>query len=258
MALRSLLLTCAFVSASSFVTTSISSSRASLPTYLVPVQYFFPQTNKVETSLRLTSEPREEDDRGRSNIVIIQNHEDYVRFLEDNGDSLLCIKYYASWCKSCAKFGIHYRKLARDEADQNIRFAEVEYTQNTKLCKTLKVKKLPTVHMYRKGKGKISDMTCRPSQFQDVIDEVHRLLENPEESSLPEYTPVDMDRLEAELNQNNAYNDEKTETSLFEQTMTAGGKLAEEIMPEMTKEKKQGKVKVNDESKEKSWFPFTF
>jgi hypothetical protein len=67
-----------------------------------------------------------------------------------------------------------------------------------------------------------------------------------------------MDRLEAELNQNNAYNDEKTETSLFEQTMTAGKKLAEEIMPEMTKEKKQGKVKVNDESKEKSWFPFTF
>ena len=53
-------------------------------------------------------------------------------------------RFYASWCKSCQKFGTKYRKLAYDEGDQlnaegsitqlgNVRFAEVEYTANAQV-----------------------------------------------------------------------------------------------------------------------------
>ena len=59
----------------------------------------------------------------------------------------------------------------------NVRFAEVEYSQNAKLCKSLKVKKLPTVHYYKRGGGKLSELTCKPSQFQLAIDEMNRLLD---------------------------------------------------------------------------------
>eukprot|EP00985_Skeletonema_marinoi_P031357 scaffold37663_cov132-Skeletonema_marinoi.AAC.5 len=59
----------------------------------------------------------------------------------------------------------------------NVRFAEVEYSQNAKLCKSLKVRKLPTVHYYKRGGGKLSELTCKPSQFQLAIDEMNRLLD---------------------------------------------------------------------------------
>ena len=74
---------------------------------------------------------------------------------------LLLYRFYATWCKSCQRFGLKYRHLARDEGDHiigteaedsiavthtgEVRFAEIEYASSAKLCKTLKVKKLPTV-----------------------------------------------------------------------------------------------------------------
>lgn len=81
-----------------------------------------------------------------------------------------------------------FRHLAFEEGDHlnpngevvhvgNVRFAEVEYSQCAQLCKTLKVRKLPTVHYYREGEGKLSEMTCKPSQFQLVIDEMNRLVD---------------------------------------------------------------------------------
>ena len=72
--------------------------------------------------------------------------------------------------------------------------------------------KLPTVHMYRKGSGKIVDMTCKPSLFHLVIDELHRVLGDvgkPDES-----------------NSNDA----------FDATMVAGSALGEEIVASLKKE----------------------
>lgn len=98
------------------------------------------------------------------------------------------MKFYASWCKSCKRFGVSFRHLAFEEGDHlhpngdvvhlgNVRFAEVEYSANAQLCKTLKVRKLPTVHYYKRGEGKLSELTCKPSQFQVVVDEMNRLMD---------------------------------------------------------------------------------
>lgn len=142
-------------------------------------------TRPVRLSGKATDD---EEDRSRPNIVVIKTHQDYIKFLDED-DRLCVIKFYASWCKSCARFGKRYRHLAFDEGDRinfegsiyhsgKVRFAEVEYTASAKLCKSLKVRRLPTVHMYRKGKGKIADMTCKPSEFHFVVDEMHRLLDD--------------------------------------------------------------------------------
>ena len=95
-------------------------------------------------------------------------------------------RFYASWCKSCAKFGIKYKRLARERGDVlvsdevvrvgDVRFAECEYTANAKLCKTLKVKRLPSVHFYVRGKGKVSEVVTKPSEFDMVERELERLL----------------------------------------------------------------------------------
>ena len=56
------------------------------------------------------------------------------------------------------------------------RFAEVEYTANARLCKSLKVKRLPSVHFFVRGRGKVSEVVTRPSQFDMVERELERLL----------------------------------------------------------------------------------
>ena len=126
--------------------------------------------------------------------------------------------------------------------------------------------------MYRKGKGKISDMTCRPSNFQDVVDEMNRLLllnDSDEEIRLEESSTVHGDSAVATTPElpffavmtekkktNNGKIEESTEAS-FDETMKAGSNLADGILKEV--QKKTEKSKIKEGAKEKSpWFPFTF
>jgi len=191
----------------------------------------------------------DEEVRGRPNIVVIKNHEDYVNFLEED-DRLCIIKFYANWCKSCQKFGIKYRRLAYEEGDHidiagsmvhmgKVRFAEAEYSASAELCKSLQVRKLPTVHMFRKGEGKIADMTCKPSLFHLVIEEMHQLMDN---SGIEESLPC-----------------AKPETKIYAGTngnitSTSFDELGDEIMTSLRKKEE----KVGAEKEKKSWFPFTF
>mmetsp|Transcript_25840 Transcript_25840/g.41977 ORF Transcript_25840/g.41977 Transcript_25840/m.41977 type:complete len:318 (+) Transcript_25840:102-1055(+) len=225
------------------------------------------------TSLSASSaDENSEEDRSRPKIVVIKTPEDHVKFLEED-DRLCVIKFYANWCKSCQKFGVKYRHLAFEEGDRiiagssspvhtgEVRFAEVEYTASAKLCKSLKVKKLPTVHMFRKGEGKIADMTCKPSLFHLVEEEMHRLMEGGEsrlleeemvvavgEKSLPkpkEEKVVVGDPI-AVTNNNNS-NGNVTSTSF--------DGLADEIMTSLGMKEEE---KVGTKKEKNSWFPFSF
>ena len=124
-------------------------------------------------------------------------------------------EFYAEWCKSCQKFGLKFRQLASDEdGSDKVRFAQIEYTANAKLCKLLKVNKLPTVHMYRKGSGKIVDITCKPSLFHLVVDELHRVLDDVGKT-------------------------DDSNSNVFDVTMAAGSALGEEIVASLKKEEEE-------------------
>ena len=171
------------------------------------------------------------------------------------------LEYYADWCKSCSKFGAKYRHLAHDLGDVidldggvvrlgDVRFAEVEYTTSARLCKTLKVNKLPTVHVYRAGSGKVVDMTCKPSLFHLVVDELRRVMDGSSSGA----SDADDAEAEADTNDEAAWSnrgDIKTNAS-FDVTMVAGSSLGEDIVASLKKKKK----KNEDEGakKETNWF----
>lgn len=209
-----------------------------------------------------------EEDRSRPNIVVIKTHEDYVRFIEED-DRLCIIKFYANWCKSCQRFGLKYRHLAFDRGDRvdaegsiyhtgDVRFAEAEYSASAKLCKALKVRKLPTVHMHVAGRGRVADMCCKPSQFQMVVDEVQRQLDGTAvvEVMAESSTPVIEAEAKVEAGMA-AMGDNATDAGdSFDEAMTNGSSLADEIMASLRgkAERQQG----SSGEKEKSWFPFSF
>ena len=125
-------------------------------------------------------------------ITTIDSLDDYLDFLRgENAEEhkkLTVIKFYASWCKSCAKFGAKYRQLALDEGDQvdtsgkllatgRIRFAEVEFGANKRMCKSFGIKRLPYVHIYKGKAGKLEDFVCGPSKFDLLINKVNEYVD---------------------------------------------------------------------------------
>uniref|UniRef100_A0A7S4M8S6 Thioredoxin domain-containing protein n=1 Tax=Odontella aurita TaxID=265563 RepID=A0A7S4M8S6_9STRA len=117
-------------------------------------------------------------------ITKIETVQDFLDFIAED-DRLSIVKFYASWCKSCQKFGVRYKRLALEEGDKvdrdgesvergRVRFAEVEFNSNIKLCRSLGIKRLPYIHMYMGSEGTlIEDFSCSPKKFQDVIDKLN-------------------------------------------------------------------------------------
>ena len=102
-------------------------------------------------------------------ITSISSAEEYLNFLVE--DERLCmVKFYASWCKSCQKFGMQYEKIGKDVGD-DIRMAEVEYGANKELCKSLGIKKVPSVHFYSMGK-KVDGFPCGPKKIPMLMEKL--------------------------------------------------------------------------------------
>jgi thioredoxin-like negative regulator of GroEL len=124
---------------------------------------------------------------GIAKITSIHNQDDLFNFLAE--DERLCvIKFYAGWCKSCAKFGLKYKQLAHVHGDivdksgtvqrnGEVRFAQMEYGENVRLVKSLGIKKLPFVQIYKASTGKIDEFVCGPRDFNEkVVTRVEELL----------------------------------------------------------------------------------
>lgn len=124
-------------------------------------------------------------------VTTISSMEEYLDFVGDTKDDRLCIvKFYANWCKSCAKFDIHYKKLALGKGDKvasdgtldslgRVRFAEVEFGQNAAMCKSFGIKRLPYIHMYKGTAGKVADFSCGPKKFNILLGKIDEFVDLP-------------------------------------------------------------------------------
>jgi thioredoxin 1 len=86
-----------------------------------------------------------------------------------DGD-LLCIKFYASWCKSCKAIAPKYKALA-DEYNGQAHFYEIQFSTTKEmkdLFMELNVTKTPSVQFYRGDKGRLATVVCGPKRWTDV------------------------------------------------------------------------------------------
>mmetsp|Transcript_24068 Transcript_24068/g.37739 ORF Transcript_24068/g.37739 Transcript_24068/m.37739 type:complete len:237 (-) Transcript_24068:183-893(-) len=138
----------------------------------------------------------------RSSIFKIQHPEDLLDFISED-DRLCVIKVYASWCATCKKFDLRYRKLASKYSDKytdttkgakssapsikqrgKIRFAELQYDKptNEDLCDSvLGTTSFPYILIYKGGEGKIRGFHCTPAKYPMLVKTVEELLAEEEE-----------------------------------------------------------------------------
>ena len=140
----------------------------------------------------------------------------------------LYFRFHASWCKSCQKFGVQFRKLGLDVADVyeggtlvkpgDVRLASIEFGANASLCRALGIKKLPSVHIYKRSAGKISGFSCGPSKFPLLVEKVDSYLKM------------------------------STEELVFEKNMDEGGVLGDEIVKELKQIHNEQQATLNKDS----------
>lgn len=117
-------------------------------------------------------------------ITEINSSEELQAYLQADPERITVIKFHAVWCKSCQKFGLLYHKMAAQHSDWvqkkrlgkssvevketgASRFASIEWAANTEQCRSLGIKKLPTVHFYR-GTTKLAGFSAGPKKIQMV------------------------------------------------------------------------------------------
>uniref|UniRef100_A0A6V2Q587 Thioredoxin domain-containing protein n=1 Tax=Ditylum brightwellii TaxID=49249 RepID=A0A6V2Q587_9STRA len=176
----------------------ISQTQSLKPSTVPPVPtqrnlFFADSSEKIDDghstneAKAIGSPPSETERRTIPRMTVVNEVQDFLDFLGE--DERLCVvKFYAKWCKSCQKFGVKFRHLALEEADKldpvdgkmiekgRVRFAEVEFTANAKLCRAMKIKRLPYVHFYKACAGRLTHFSCGPAKFQKVVDQMNEYL----------------------------------------------------------------------------------
>lgn len=94
------------------------------------------------------------------------------------------MKVYASWCTTCKKFDLRYRKIASQYGDKQyaennqirgqVRFASLQYDkeENREICNVLKATSFPYIIMYKGSKGKIREFQCTPAKINLLVDAI--------------------------------------------------------------------------------------
>ena len=84
-------------------------------------------------------------------------------------DRHLCIKIYATWCRSCKAVAPKFARLAKDPEYSHVEFCALLFDENKALCKKLGIKTLPGIQVIAGSKGRLSPFTAGPSKFDRAV-----------------------------------------------------------------------------------------
>eukprot|EP00429_Kryptoperidinium_foliaceum_P003990 CAMPEP_0176024666 /NCGR_PEP_ID=MMETSP0120_2-20121206/12056_1 /TAXON_ID=160619 /ORGANISM="Kryptoperidinium foliaceum, Strain CCMP 1326" /LENGTH=226 /DNA_ID=CAMNT_0017357845 /DNA_START=221 /DNA_END=901 /DNA_ORIENTATION=+ len=96
-------------------------------------------------------------------VVDIQQ---YKKEVADERKQIVCVRFYAPWCRSCKAIEAQFRRLPRDFP--NIKFVECPVTkENAYLHEGLGVPSLPFGHIYHPEAGLVEEQKINKHVFSD-------------------------------------------------------------------------------------------
>jgi thiol-disulfide isomerase/thioredoxin len=82
----------------------------------------------------------------------------------DVQDQIVCVRFYAPWCKACKAVEGKFRRLAKDYP--SVKFVEVPVTkENARLHQALQVPSLPFAHIYEPSVGLVVERKINKNVF---------------------------------------------------------------------------------------------
>ncbi|CAM9359152.1 unnamed protein product [Ascophyllum nodosum] len=95
-------------------------------------------------------------------VEVIRSESEYIAILKENEQSLVVIKFFATWCRSCKSMDLKYRRLALEH--ENVKFYEVDVLESPELKKAMAVKAVPTVKLHAGSLGEVASFPCGPKK----------------------------------------------------------------------------------------------
>ncbi|CAB9497385.1 Thioredoxin [Seminavis robusta] len=93
--------------------------------------------------------------------------QEYKAAVADESDCMVCVRFYAPWCKACKAVQQPFRKLCRDY-EGVVKFVEVPLTkENAFLHDGLGVPSLPYGHIYHPAAGLVEERKIKKKEFAE-------------------------------------------------------------------------------------------
>jgi len=100
------------------------------------------------------------------NLYVATTLDDYKSLVGDEKESIVIVRFYATWCKACQAIGPSFYRLAKN--NPKIKFVEVPVTDtNAELHQGLNVPSLPFAHIYHPTGGLVEEMRITKKYFRD-------------------------------------------------------------------------------------------
>lgn len=94
-------------------------------------------------------------------VVTIQ---EYKAVVADEKEKMVCVRFYAPWCKACKAVQQPFRKLCRN--NPTVKFVEVPLTkENAFLHEGLGIPSLPYGHIYHPKAGLVEEQKIKKKEF---------------------------------------------------------------------------------------------
>ncbi|CAM9355894.1 unnamed protein product [Choristocarpus tenellus] len=107
-------------------------------------------------------------DTGPSVVGRITTEAAYYQMLESNPDTLVVVKFFAPWCRSCKAMDVKYQRLAKETP--GVKFFEVDVVEGIDLKKALGVRVVPSVKLYAGSTlGQVASFSCGPRKFPELV-----------------------------------------------------------------------------------------
>ena len=105
-------------------------------------------------------------------VAQVTTIDEYKRVVVDEQDLLVCVRFYAPWCKACRAVQARFRKLAKEYP--TVKFVECPLTKsNAFLHEGLGVPSLPYGHIYHPSAGLVEERRIG----RHVFDEFQQVLQ---------------------------------------------------------------------------------
>jgi len=111
--------------------------------------------------------------RKPKNLHVATTLDEYKALVGDEKESIVIVRFFATWCKACKAIGPSFYRLAH--TNPNIKFVEVPVTEtNADLHQGLNVPSLPFAHIYHPTGGLVEEMRITKKQFRHFEDVVQQ------------------------------------------------------------------------------------
>jgi len=104
-----------------------------------------------------------------ANLQTIETLEEYKNVIANQGDKIVVVRFFATWCKACKAIQPFFYRLAH--RNPNIAFVDVPVTEkNIDLHQGLGVTSLPFGHIYHPQGGLVEELKMSKKHFPQFVE----------------------------------------------------------------------------------------